>query len=69
MLNNIVMINERQISNSNDLNYYIEQGNNAGKSGLLNESLSWYAKGLEKAKELRDQKKTNEFSALIFMLM
>jgi len=70
--NKLLMKNENldmDNTESNDLNLYIKLGNDAGKNGELNDSLTWYSKGLAKAKELRDQKKTTEFSALIFMLM
>lgn len=53
----------------NELDLFLERGNSAGKNGQLNESMSWYQKGLSKAKELHDNKKMSEFSALIFMLL
>lgn len=53
----------------NDLKLYAELGNEAGKNGNMEESISWYKKGLEKARQLKDQDKVNEFSRLIFTLL
>jgi hypothetical protein len=53
----------------NDLNLYMELGNETGKQGELDESLAWYMKGLRKARELQNQEKISEFSALIITLL
>lgn len=49
----------------NDLILYIELGNNAGKSGNLEESVDWYMKGLSKARELRNSEYIKKLSALV----
>lgn len=53
----------------NDLNLYMELGDEAGKLGDLDESFAWYMKGLRKARELQNQEKLSEFSALIITLL
>jgi hypothetical protein len=53
----------------NDLQLYAELGNEAGKKGDLEESVSWYRKGLTKARQLKDSEKEKEFSNLIFTLL
>lgn len=53
----------------NDLSLYLTMGNEAIKCGDLNESLSWYSKGLAKAKEIKNEVKANEFYHLIITLL
>lgn len=53
----------------NDLNLYLELGNEADKKGNMDESFAWYMKGLRKARELQNQEKMSEFSALISTLL
>ena len=48
-----------------DPNHYLELGNNAGKLGNIEESVSWYMKGLTLAKELKDRQSINKLSVLI----
>ena len=49
----------------NDLNQYMVLGHEAGKQGEIDESFTWYMKGLRKARELQNQEKISEFSAFV----
>lgn len=49
----------------NDLDLYMELGNNAGAQGKIEESIDWYMRGLDKARELEDPKGIRKFSGLI----
>lgn len=49
----------------NDLDLYMELGNNAGAKGKIEESIDWYMRGLDKARELKDQKGIRKFSGLL----
>lgn len=49
----------------NDLSLYVELGNNAGKSGNIQESVDWYVKGLSKARELKNSYYIKKLSALV----
>lgn len=72
MLNTIVNSESMENLNSmsvNDLSLCLSMGNEAIKSGNLNESLKWYSKGLEKAKEIKNDVKANEFYHLIITLL
>ena len=53
----------------NDLNLYEEMGNAAIKSGDVEESMSWYMKGLSKARELKNTEKASAFSNLLITLL
>lgn len=46
-------------------NHFIELGNDAGKSGNIEESVKLYLKGLAVAKQLRDTQNISKLSALI----
>ncbi|GAB5418681.1 MAG: hypothetical protein Crog4KO_04380 [Crocinitomicaceae bacterium] len=53
----------------NNLDLYVELGHKAGEKGKLEEAMSWYEKGLKKARALHDHKKAKEFSGFIFTLL
>lgn len=53
----------------NDLNLYEEMGNAAIKDGDMEESMSWYMKGLAKARELKNAEKASVFSNLLITLL
>lgn len=53
----------------NDLDLYIELGHEAIKGGDVESCLSWYQKGLTKARELKNDTKVTEISSLIFTLL
>ena len=53
----------------NDLNLYVEMGNDAIRKGNIEQCLEWYFRGLKKAKELRNKEKEREISSLIVTLI
>ncbi|MFT5780568.1 MAG: hypothetical protein ACI837_003530 [Crocinitomicaceae bacterium] len=54
---------------ANDIDQYIEMGNNAIKQGDEQECIKWYTKGLSKARELCDPEKETYISSLIITLI
>ncbi|MBL1278711.1 MAG: hypothetical protein COA33_000430 [Fluviicola sp.] len=51
----------------NDLVQLMQLGDEAGKIGLLQESLTWYTKGLAKARDLKNEVMMEKFSSLVML--
>ena len=52
-----------------DLNLYIELGDLAQKSGDRKTSIYWYTNGFEKAKQLKDRSRIQQFSNILCTLL
>jgi hypothetical protein len=52
-----------------DLNRYVEKGNEAIEGGNVDECIKWYTLGLSKARALKNSVKAREFSHLLITLL
>jgi hypothetical protein len=58
-------LNTVMMQDSKDLLFYLEMGNLAGQNGNDQEAIDWYVKGLQRAKNLADKARIQQFSNLI----
>ena len=49
-----------------DLLYYLEMGDLSGAKGLEQEELEFYMRGLQRAKDIQDKARIQQFSNLIY---
>ena len=57
-----------QIPIEENVDQYILLGNEAIKNGEMDECVSWYKMGLQKARELNNSEKIKELSLLLYTL-
>ena len=62
-----MLVKEKSSVVKNELNVFLQLGDQAGKKGLMEESLNWYMKGLSMAKEIKDELMAKQFSSLILL--
>ena len=60
-----ILKSSQPIEDKSELLFFLEMGNLAGVKGNDQEAIDWYVKGLQKAKNIVDKPRIQQFSNLI----